>query len=50
MQAILGAFQFRMLHVLICKTDIIPVIFCGCESWCRVKRRTQMEGLWQQGG
>jgi hypothetical protein len=33
-QAILGTIQFRMLHVLIYKTDIVPVILCGCEIWC----------------
>jgi len=27
-----------MLHVLICKTDIVPVILCGCEIWCLVSR------------
>jgi hypothetical protein len=37
-QAILAAFQFRMLDVLICKTDIVPVICCGCEIWCLVSR------------
>jgi hypothetical protein len=32
-QAILAAIQFRMLHVFY-KTDIVPVILCGCEIWC----------------
>jgi len=29
-QAIFAAIQFRMLHVLIYKTDV-PLILCGCE-------------------
>jgi hypothetical protein len=33
-QAILATAQFRMLHVLIYETDIVPVILCGCEIWC----------------
>jgi len=37
-QAILAAIQFRMLHVLICKTDIVPVILCGCEILCLVSQ------------
>ena len=42
-QAILAAIQFRMLHVLIYRTDIVPVILCGCEIWC-LMTRTQTEG------
>jgi len=30
-QAVLDTIQFRMLHVLICKTDTVPAIVCGCE-------------------
>jgi hypothetical protein len=37
-QAILVTFQFRMLHVLICKSDIVPLIYCGFEIWCLVSR------------
>jgi hypothetical protein len=33
-QAMLAAIQFRMLHVLIYRTDIVPVILCGREIWC----------------
>lgn len=33
-QGILAAIQFRMLRLLICRTDIFPVILCGCEIWC----------------
>ena len=32
-QATLATVQFRMLRVLIYKTDIVPVILCGCEIW-----------------
>jgi len=35
-EAILVTFQFRMLHI--CKTDIVPVILCGCEICCLVSR------------
>jgi len=49
-QAILVTFQCRMLHVLICKTDVVPVILCGCEIWYCVKRRAQIDGLWEQDG
>jgi len=38
-----------MLHVLIYKTEIVPVILCGCEIWCYVKRRTQIEGFERSG-
>jgi len=27
-----------MLQVLICETDIVPVILCGCEIWCLMWR------------
>jgi hypothetical protein len=27
-----------MLHVLIYKTEIVPVILCGCEIWCLLSR------------
>jgi hypothetical protein len=30
--------QFRMLHVLICNSDIVPVILCGCEICCLTSR------------
>ena len=30
-EAILVTFECRMLHVVICITDIVPVILCGCE-------------------
>jgi len=43
-QAILAAIQFRMLHVLIYRTDIVPVILCGGEIWCQVTI-THIEGL-----
>jgi hypothetical protein len=43
--------HFRMLHILICNTDIVPVIFCECDIWFSyVKRRTQIEGLGEQVG
>ena len=38
-QAILAPFQFRMLHVLIYKTDSVPVVLCGCEIWCLTSRK-----------
>ena len=38
MHAILATFQFRMLHLPNCKTDIVPVILCGCEIRCLVLR------------
>jgi len=37
-QAILATVQFGMFHVLIYKTDIVPVILCGCEIWYVVSR------------
>jgi len=37
-QAILAAIRFRILHVLIYKTDIFIVILCGCEIWCLTSR------------
>jgi hypothetical protein len=37
-QAILATIQFRMLHVLIVKPDIVPVILCGCEIWSVMSR------------
>jgi hypothetical protein len=27
-----------MFHLLICKSDIVPVILCGCEIWSVVSR------------
>ena len=36
--AILASIQFRMLHLLACKSDTVPVILCGCEIWCVVSR------------
>ena len=33
-QEILAAIKFRMVHVLIYRTDIVPVILCGREIWC----------------
>jgi len=27
-----------MLHVLIYKTETVPVILCGCEIWCLTSR------------
>ena len=48
-QAILAAIQFRMLHVLSYRTEIVPVILSGCEIWSYVKRRTQIEGF-ERGG
>jgi hypothetical protein len=44
-QVILAAVQFRMLHVLIYETDILPVILCWCEIWCLASREQQIEGL-----
>ena len=40
-QAILGTVQFRMLHVQIYKTDIVPVILCGVQFGvlCQKKHR-----------
>jgi len=58
-QTILATFQFRMLHVLICKTDIVPAIVCGCEIWCltsreehrlRVYDSSQMRRIFGVGG
>ena len=40
-QAILAAIQFRMLHVLIYKPDIVPVGLCGCGIWCLTSREEQ---------
>ena len=37
-QAILVTTQFRMLHVLSYKTDIVPVIVYWCEMWCLTSR------------
>jgi len=37
-QAILAAVEFRMLHVLSYRTDIVTVILCGCEIWCLTSR------------
>jgi hypothetical protein len=37
-QAILATIQFRMLHVLMYKTEIFPFILFGCEIWCFVSR------------
>jgi hypothetical protein len=37
-QAILATVQFRMLHVLMYKTEIFPSILCGCEIWCLMSR------------
>ena len=31
--AIFATIQFKMFHVLIYKTEIVPVILCGCEIW-----------------
>jgi hypothetical protein len=36
--AILATVQFRMLHVLIHKTDIVPVTLCWCAVWCVMSR------------
>ena len=36
--AVLAAVQLGMFHVLIYKTDIVPVILCGCESCCVMSR------------
>jgi hypothetical protein len=30
-----------MLHVLISKTDIVAVVWCGCEIWCLTSREEQ---------
>ena len=38
-QAMLAPFQFRMLHVLIYKTDSVPFILCGCEVGCLRSRK-----------
>ena len=40
-QSILATFQFRMLHVLIYRTHIVPVILCWCEIWCVTSREEQ---------
>jgi len=37
-QAVLVTIQFRMLHVLIYKIDIVGVILCGCEICCVMSR------------
>jgi len=37
-QVILATIHFRMLHVLIHKTEIVPFILCGCEIWCLISR------------
>jgi len=37
-QEILATIRFRMLHVLVYKTEIVPVILCGCEIWCFTSR------------
>jgi len=34
----LVAIQCRMLHVLIYRTEILPVMLCGCEIWCVTSR------------
>jgi len=36
--ALVGTIRFRMLHALVYKTDIVPVILCGCEIWCLMSR------------
>jgi len=35
-QSIIATIQFRMLHVLIYKIDIVTVILCGCGIWCLI--------------
>ena len=37
-QATLATIQFRMLHVLSYRTDIVTLILCGCEIWCLTSR------------
>ena len=37
-QAILATVQLGMFHVLIYKTDIVPLILCGCEIWSHTSR------------
>jgi hypothetical protein len=50
-QAILATIQFRMLHVLIYKAEICSFhIVWVWNLVSYVKRRTQIEGLWEQGG
>jgi len=44
-QAIPAAIQFRMLHVLIYRSDIVPVFLCGCEFWCLMSREEQIKEL-----
>jgi hypothetical protein len=48
-----------MLHVLIYKTDIVPVILCGYEIWClalreehrlRVCESREVRGIFGMGG
>jgi len=36
--AIQAAVQFRMMNILICKSDIVPFILCGCEICCLMSR------------
>ena len=38
-QAALATIQFGMLHVLIYKTDIVPVILCWCAVWCVMSKK-----------
>jgi hypothetical protein len=41
-QAIIATIQFRMLHVLIYKTDIFPVILFRCEIWSLTTREKRL--------
>jgi len=47
--AILATAQFGMLHVLFCKTEIVPVILCGCEAWCIVSRGEKILNVCESG-
>jgi hypothetical protein len=49
-QAILAAFQFRMLHVLSYRTDIVTVIVCGCEIWCLASGEERRLRVCESGG
>ena len=50
-EAIFVVMQFWLLHVLIYKTDIFPVILCGCKIWCpKSQQEHRLMVFWEEGG
>jgi len=42
-------FRSKNFKIKVYRAVILPILFCGHETWSHTKGRTQIEDIWEQG-